>query len=344
MGKEYQEELHDEETVDEETHDMEKAEVQSVKSVDKTDNGIKQAPMRRGDKRNPEKMPKGKAAKVGALYDKINLLAKEDVEKVYEYIMGERYLSDEGEYEVTVEDLNYEEDLDALIESEGTLSVDFKKNAGAIFESALNYRVKKEVERIEEAYVERFEEEISEARDSLIESVDSYLNYAVETFMEENKLAIQSGLRTEVAETFMTKLKDLFEESYIEVPESKIDLVDELADQVEELEEALNDSTAKQIQMSEELEMFKRSAIVLEHIDGLSETQASKLVDLSESLSFDSEEDFEEKVIALKETHFKVTTKGDESIVEENDDDGQSIVETNDRVAAYNRVLSRTKY
>lgn len=339
------EQLHDDEMeiVDEaETHDTERAEEQSVNATGKHSKGMKQAPMRKGDKRNSDPMPKSKAGKIGAMYDKLNLLKNEEIESLYDYVMGDKFLEEEVESrEIQETELNYEDDLSALVESEGTLSEDFKKNAGVIFESALNFRVGKEVSRLEEEYQERFDEEFEETRDQLIESVDSYLNYAVETFMEDNKLAVQTGLRTEIAEDFMEKLKGLFEESYIDVPDSKIDLVDELAEQVEELETALNESTAKQISMSEELESFKRAAIVIEHADGLSDIQVEKLATLAENTSYESEEQFAEKVQTLKEAHFKLTTKSDNSINEELGEDGEP-VEMSDRMSMYTSALTRS--
>ena len=119
-------------------------------------------------------------------------------------------------------------ELDALVESEATLSDEFKTKTATIFEAAVKTKVSEEIDRLEEQYKEELEEEVSSTKSDLVEKVDNYLNYVVETWMEENQIAIQNGLRNEIAENFMNKLKDLFTESYIEVPESKVDLVDEL--------------------------------------------------------------------------------------------------------------------
>ena len=143
----------------------------------------------------------------------------------------------------------------------------------------------------------------------LVEKVDSYLNYVVETWMEDNKLAVQNGLRTEIAETFMEKMKDLFTESYIDVPESKVDLVDELAESVDELETKLNEQTQKVIDTTVELEGYKRNTIIREASRDLAETQVEKLKTLVEDVDFVSEEVFAEKVATIKEAYFKKPAK-----------------------------------
>jgi hypothetical protein len=148
--------------------------------------------------------------------------------------------------------------------------------------------------------------------------------------MDENRVAIQNGLRTEIAETFMDKMKDLFVESYIDVPESKVDLVDELAGQVEELEESLNTQTGKTIELSEELEQYKRNAVIAEAARGLAETQAEKLAELVEGLDFD--DNFASKVATIKEAHF---SKEISESVEVVDEEPEAVVETSSIMETY---------
>jgi len=183
-------------------------------------------------------------------------------------------------------------------------------------------------------------EEVESTKAELVEKVDSYLNYVVENWMEENKLAVQSGLRTEIAEKFMNSLRDLFTESYIEVPESKVDLVDELAEEVQELEAALNETTGKAISMQEELEVLKRDKIIREHASGLAETQIEKLKDLVEDMDFESEEAFSAKVATVKESYFtkKVTESAD---IEEEDGDDTPVVESS-TMAQYLSAIQKT--
>ena len=177
----------------------------------------------------------------------------------------------------------------------------------------------------------------------MVEKVDSYLNYVVEQWMEDNKVAVQTGLRAEIAENFMNGLKDLFTESYIEVPESKIDLVDDLADQVEELEEALNKTTADAIALSEEVEQLQRAAIVAEAVADLAETQAEKFEKLVESVDFEDAEVFASKVATVKESFFaKQTNVAEEVIAEETDAEAEVAEETAPSMERYLTAIRKT--
>jgi len=223
-----------------------------------------------------------------------------------------------AEEEVVAEDAaSYSEELDALVESEATLSEEFKQKTAVIFEAALKSQLAEEIERIESTYEERLAEETQVQRSELVEKVDSYLNYVVENWMADNAVAIQNGLRAEIAENFMENLKGLFTESYIDVPESKVDLVDDLAEQVEELEEALNKTTADAIAMSEEVETLQRAAIVAEAVSDLAETQAEKFEKLVESVDFEDAEVFASKVATVKESFFAKQTNATEEVIAE---------------------------
>jgi hypothetical protein len=160
--------------------------------------------------------------------------------------------------------------------------------------------------------------------------------------MEENKLAIQSGLRAEIAEGFMDKLKDLFVESYIEVPESKVDLVDELATANEELEEQYNDAVAKSLSLAEELNSFKRAAIIREASKDLAETQVEKLTKLAESIDFESEEDFAAKVDTLKASYFKSDAPTSPIAEDTEDDAADDSIELTGSMADYVNALRKT--
>lgn len=327
------------EVVDE-AHDPKNAEAQSVASVDAAGDATKTAPKRKGDKSNSEPMPKTKAGMVNAMYGKLQAMKKTDLQASYKSMMGEEV---EMEDDVVVSE--HKEDLQALIANEEGLAEGFKEKAATIFEAAVNSKVneavaKKEAEleatiaervtALEEQYATEIEEGLNETRGELVEKIDSYLNYVVETWMEENKLAVEAGLRTEIAETFMNNLKDLFTESYIEVPESKIDLVDDLVEQVEELENQLNSQTEKNMQMSESVKSMKKEVCIREASKDLAETQVEKLRSLAESVDFTTEEDFASKISTLKESYFAQkpveTTEApvemvNESVVEEEADE-----------------------
>jgi len=227
-------------------------------------------------------------------------MKKVDLQASYGKMMGEDV---EIEDEVVVENsIDTTSEINALVDSEATLSEEFKEKTALIFEAAVKSKLSEEVSRLEEQYKEELSEEVSSIKSDLVEKVDSYLNYVVESWMEENKLAIQNGLRTEIAENFMGKMKDLFVESYIEVPETKVDLVDELAESVNELEEKLNAQTGEAIKLSEELEQYKRDAIIAESARDLADTQKEKLAELVEGIDFD--DNFASKVATIKESHF----------------------------------------
>ena len=340
-------ELHDDDNeVVEEAHDPKNAEAQSVASVDAAGNAGKTAPKRKGDKTNKDpmqKMPGTKAGMMNAAYNHMSSMNKEDLKVALGKLMAEQ--TEEGEV-VEAPELNYQADFDtdlnALIADEATLSEEFKDKASVIFEAAIKSKLSEEIDRLEEKYNEELEAEITSTKEELVEKVDSYLNYVVENWMEENKVAIQTGLRTEIAENFMNGMKDLFVESYIEVPESKVDLVDELAETVEELEEKLNDTTGKAIAMAEELEGLQRDAIIREASRDLAETQVEKLKSLVEDIDFEDEETFSKKVATVKESYF-TKTQSTESADFDTTDESDDIVEASGSMAQYLAALKKTQ-
>ena len=335
------------EEISEMKHDPKNAEAQSVASVDKAGDATGTAPKRKGDNTKKDPMPKTKAGMIAAMVNAMGNMKKDQVNAMYDKTLnmstGEEDfagepIAEEEKQEVQVE-VDFKEDLKALVNEEATLSDDFKQKAETIFEAAINTKVNAEIDRLEEKYNEELSEEIESTKKDLVEKVDSYLNYVVEGWMEENKLAIQNGLRTEIAEDFMTKLKGLFEESYIEVPEGKVDLVDELAANVEELEDGLNKATESNIKMNEELETYKREAIIREASKGLAETEVEKLKGLAENVDFENEETFAQKVAQLKESYFaKAKTNSGEEAIEEND---TPTVETSDTMASYLSAMKK---
>ena len=229
--------------------------------------------------------------------------------------------------------------MKALVESEATLSDEFKEKTAVIFEMAVKTKLSEEISRLEENYKSELNEEINKTKEELVEKVDGYLNYVVENWMAENKVAVENGLRTEIAENFMGKLKDLFVESYVDVPDSKVDLVDDLNEQVVELEDQLNTTTGKMIAMTEELELFKRYEVVREHSNGLAETEVEKLASLVEDIDFEDSESFSAKVKIIKENHFKKATV--ETQVEEIEE-GSAPVDT-DVVSSMDQYLTALK-
>lgn len=319
-------------------------EADSIASVDKTDDAVKKAPSRKGDQTKQDPMPKTKAGMINAMYAQMSGMRKDQLTAAYKRMQEELDLEDLEETEaVQLPETSYDfsEDLNALVESEATLSDEFKAKTAVIFETAIRSKLTEEVERLEDEYQSRLEEELDATRSDLVEKIDSYLNYVVENWMEENKLAVENGLRTEIAENFMNNLRELFVESYIDVPESKVDLVDELAEQVEDLEEKLNVQTANMLEMNEMLEDFQRQTIIREASRDLAETQVEKLASLVESLDFEDEESFAQKVKTVKESYFKKNVKETEEITEDWSTEGET-VEVNSVMSQYLNAIKKT--
>jgi len=331
-----------EEEISEMKHDPKNAEAQSVASVDKAGDATGTAPTRKGDNTKKDPIIKTKAGMIAAMVGKMQGMNKQAITAMYNGESyepeGEAIAEEEAKPDVKVE-VDFKDDLKALVSEEATLSDEFKQKAETIFEAAINSKVNVEINRLEEKYNEELAEEIETTKSDLVEKVDNYLNYVVENWMKENKLAIQNGLRTEIAEDFMGKLKGLFEESYIEVPEEKVDLVDELAGQVEELETTVNESTQKALDMAVELESYKRDSIIREASKDLAETQVEKLKGLAENVDFEDEKTFAEKVAQLKESYFAKATKSQEENIEEDD---TPTVEASDSMASYLNAIKKT--
>ena len=262
----------------------------------------------------------------------------EEVETEVE-VIEEESSEEEAEEEsaIKVEEIDYSEDLDALAADE-ELSEEFRTKASAIFEAATTAKIASEIDRLEEQYAENLEAEVSTVASDLAEKVDAYLAYVVEQWVEENKVAIENGLRTEIAEDFMTALQGVFKENYIEVPESKVDLVDELADKVVDLEESLNKTTEENIRLSESVREATRTEIVRKFSKDLAATDAEKLAKLVEDVDYVNAETFEMKVSVIAESYFAETAV--ETVEEEViSDDASTIVEATGSMAAYAAAL-----
>jgi regulator of replication initiation timing len=225
------------------------------------------------------------------------------------------------------------------------LSEDFRGKATAIFEAAVIARVNSEMDKVSAALEEKYAEEFVGYKESIVEKIDAYLNYVVENYLEENKLAVENGLRSEIAEDFMSGLKALFKEHYIEVPEEKYDVIGELQTKVSELEDGLNTQLENNIGLNTEVTDLRKKLIIKEMSKDLADTEANKLAKLLEGVEFDNTDLYKEKVSVIKENYFPrnaVVTKetAKQALIEE-----VSPTETysgNDVVSSYAQALSRT--
>ena len=302
-------------------------------------------------------IPKTKAGVIQAAVDMLKKARKEDAQKIYAKMAKVDESEDDGSVDKSikaapqkkndlkakakVETVDFSEDLDAVIAEEATLSDGFRGKAGAIFEAVLTSKLAHEMDRLETEYAQNLEEEVSEVKSELVEKVDSYLNYVVSNWMETNEVAVTEGLKTEIAEDFMTSLQAVFKEHYIDVPEGKVDLVDELAEQVSELELTLNKTTEDNIKLHESVQTLERADVVREQSSELADTEAEKLGTLVEDIEFDSRDNFEMKVRVVKESYF--TKAISESVDELSSIAGTDEVQTDvgDVMSRYTQAISK---
>ena len=320
-------------------------------------------------KKEEVKMPSTKSGMIKALFDKVNQMKKEEVTSKWKELMDVAEAEDTGgptpedsdnkKDKVAVKgkkmkasdlpEINVKEDIEALVQGE-ELSEDFKTKASTIFEAAVYQKVMevstKKTEELEEEYQQGLQEEIISFRDELTEKVDGYLNYVVEEWMKENELALDSSLRSEITEEFIAGLKGLFTEHYIEVPEEKVDMVENLFDRVEELETKLNTKIEENVKVTNELNEYRKNKIVEEVSNDLADTQSEKLKELTEGVSMEEGdvEDFENKVKQIKESYFPSQVKKDEVISEENvnsEEPKETDAKMTDIMKAYSKAIAR---
>ena len=221
---------------------------------------------------------------------------------------------------------SYQADLAALTESEANLSESFKEKAAIIFEAAVTSKIREEKEKLAEQFETQLSEQTAQVREDLAEKVDNYLTYVVESWVEDNKVAIESGLRSEIAENFIGALKTVFVENYIEVPESKKDLVSDLEVELAAIKESATQAQADAAILNERVEELVREKIISEAGLTLADTQAAKLANLVQDVEFVSEDTFRNKVETIKEAYF--SNKDNVKALEESSDSTYETIET----------------
>ena len=220
---------------------------------------------------------------------------------------GEEEETAEDEEEVVEEEYSIEEDVNALLEGE-ELSEEFQEKAKTIFEAAINSKVAQIKEQLEANYEQVLEEEVATIKEELTNRVDSYLEYVAEEWFTENQLSIQTGLKEELSESFMTGLKGLFEEHYVSIPEDKYDVLESMVEKLDEMETKLNEQIEKNVSLNKRLAESVADGIFEQVSEGLAATQKEKLASLAESVEFESEEEYREKLETLKEAYFPSRT------------------------------------
>ena len=218
------------------------------------------------------------------------------------------------------------------------LREEFKKKTTTIFEAAVREKVESEVDRLEKQYEITVAEEVNEVRDDLVEKIDSYLDYVVEEWLKDNEVAIESGIRSEVTEEFISGLKRLFEEHYIDIPEEKVDVLSDLTKENEDLKEQVNNEINRNIELKKEKDTVSASEVFNDVVDGLADTEIEKMKSLGEGIEFEDEDSYREAISTLRENYFPKTRVAEEEVVEveESPED-----ELNGPMATYYKAINR---
>ena len=244
--------------------------------------------------------------------------------------------------ELRIKEIDVSEDVDALVSGDDSLSEDFKEKASTIFEAAVKSRVRSEVERIIEEVAEEKKVEMETFKDELTEKVDTYLNYVVDEWSKENELAIERGLKGEIAEDFISGLQQLFQDHYIDVPDEKYDVLEAQSDKISELEGRLNEEIQKNVEIKEANSGLVREQVISEVSEDLADTEVEKFKTLTQDIDFSDEDTFKEKLNTIKENYFPKVKVEDNVSDDETDGSAQDIV-TSGSMEKYMTAISRNK-
>ena len=283
---------------------------------------------------------------MAAMHKKMEGMNKKDLMATYGVMKSGYHEETEVDEEVIenhIKDIDVSSDVEALVDGED-LSEEFKEKAATIFEAAVKSKTREEIKRIAEEQQAAMAVEIDEYKDTLSEKVDQYLDYVVEEWMKENELAIERGLKGEIAEDFISGLKQLFEDHYIDVPDEKYDVLEAQSEKIAELEEQLNSIMEQNIEMKTANSELVREQVILEAASDLSDTQFEKFKSLTEEIDFSDQDTFREKLGTLKESYFP---KVSSSETYDNDDDNygsaEQDIDTTDAMKAYMSAIGRTE-
>ena len=278
--------------------------------------------------------PAQKNAKDGSLDKDNKPSAAEEVELSDDEVIAED----------SIDEIDLSDDVKALVSSDADLSEEFKQKAALIFETAVKTRIKEQTKIIEAQYEKKLASETDTVKEAMVEKVDSYLNYVVEEWMKENELAVERGIRTEIAEDFITGLKGLFKEHYIDVPEEKYNVLDDLTGQVKDLEDKLNEQIEKNVNLSKDVSESNREKLIAQVSEDLADTEKEKFGSMAENVEYDSAEKFQEKLETIKESYFPKTKMDETASGDEVDSVAANLpvdAGTSDAMAAYTAAISK---
>jgi len=302
-----------------------------------------------------EKMEMAKMTKemmVNAMYEMMKGKKKTDLQAMYSGMKSATEMDDKDmdedskakseAVETRLKTIDVSEHVEALMTGEGDLSEEFKRKAATVFEAAVKSKVRSEVERMEEDYKNELEENINTTKGELTEKVDTYLNYVVEEWMKENELAIERGLKGEIAEDFISGLKQLFEDHYVDVPDEKYDVLEAQSDKISELEAKLNEAIEQSVQMKKSNAGLVKEQVVSEITTDLADTEIEKFKSLIEDVDYSNEESYREKLGTLKESYFPKSAPAVNETIDYEDSGIAQDVDTSGAMASYMTAIGRT--
>ena len=207
-----------------------------------------------------------------------------------------------------VKEIDVAEHVEALVNGEGDLSEEFKRKAATVFEAAVKSKIRTEIERLEDEYEVKLKENVQSATDEMTDKVDTYLNYVTDEWMKENELAVERGLKGEIAEDFISGLKQLFEDHYIDIPDDKYDVLEAQSEKISELESKISETIEKNVSLKDGNAKLVREQVISEVYEGLADTEIEKFKSLTDDVEYTDEESFREKLDTLKESYFPKTS------------------------------------
>ena len=240
-----------------------------------------------------------------------------------------------------IKEVDVSDHVDALMNGEGDLSEEFKRKAATVFEAAVKSKIRDEVARLEDEYKSELDESIKTTKEELSEKVDTYLNYVVEEWMKENELAIERGLKGEIAEDFISGLKTLFEDHYVDIPDEKYDVLEAQSEKITELEKKLNEEMGKVIDLKNSNSTLVREQVISETTSDLTDTEIEKFKSLTEDVEFTDGESFREKLDTLKESYFPKTKPVETKTVNDVETGTAQDIDTTDSMASYMKAIGK---
>jgi hypothetical protein len=275
---------------------------------------------------------------VKATYDKMKEMMKSETTESSEEDKEKEALQKEA-VEQRIKTIDVTEHVEALMSGEGELTDEFKKKAATVFESAVKSKVRDEVKRLQENYDEELVESVKINKSELTEKVDTYMNYVVEQWMKDNELALERGLKGEIAEDFIAGLKQLFEDHYVDIPDDKYDVLQAQSDKIAELEEKVNKTLDESMELKKSKDSLTRNKVISEMSSDLADTEIEKFKGLTEDVDFGSEEDFRGKLDTLKESYFPKTIKETTENIDNVETGPAQDIDVTDSMAAYSKAI-----